>query len=204
MTSAAKLARELESLGGDIHGSLEEVSLPMYVLDRHGTIVWLNGAGEKILPDATGTKFTTVLPPEEVKHARRHFLRRMRGLEPFQDHATVVAAPSGRHEIEISSVPLRRGQQIVGVFGVVRSHRLVAGSEGEVPPRLTPRQLDVLHALGAGMTTQQIADELGLSTETVRNHVRAVLAEFGARSRLEAVLQAHRSGMLERPGEAFG
>jgi PAS domain S-box-containing protein len=202
VSSTAKLAQQLESLGGDIHGSLEDVNVPMYVLDRHGKIVWLNDAGEKLLPDATGTKFTTLLPTEEVPHARRHFLRRMRGLEPFNDHETVVATQGGRHEIEISAVPLRKRQQIVGVFGVVRSHRLVTGAETQDAPRLTPRQLDVLQALGAGMTTQQMADELGLSTETVRNHVRAVLAEFGARSRLEAVLLAHRAGVLDRPGEA--
>ena len=202
MTSTTELARQLESLGGDIHGSLEEVSLPMYVLDRHGKVVWLNDAGEELLPDATGTKFTTLLPTEEVSHARRHFLRRMRGLEPFQDHETIVATPRGRHEIEISSVPLRKGQQIVGVFGVVRSDRPVSNGERDVPPRLTPRQLDVLHALGAGMTTRQMADHLGLSTETVRNHVRAVLGELEAGSRLEAVLVAHRRGLLDRPGEA--
>jgi DNA-binding CsgD family transcriptional regulator len=201
VSSTAKLAQQLESLGGDIHGSLEQVSVPMYVLDRHGKVVWLNDAGLKLLPSAIGTKFTTLLPVEEVTHARRHFLRRMRGLEPFEDHQTVVASSAGRKEIEISAVPLRKGHQIVGVFGVVRSQRVVDGGESEVAPRLTPRQLDVLRALGAGMTTQQIANELGLSTETVRNHVRAVLAELGARSRLEAVLQAHRAGMLDRPGE---
>lgn len=177
--------------------------MPMYVLDRHGKIVWLNDAGEKLLPSATGTKFTTLLPPEEVAHARRHFLRRMRGLEPFKDHETVVATPAGRHEIEISSVPLRKKHQIVGVFGLVRSDRPVAAGEADVALRLTPRQLDVLQALGAGKTTQQMADELGLSTETVRNHVRAVLAGLGARSRLEAVLLAHRSGLLDRPGDAL-
>jgi two-component system nitrate/nitrite response regulator NarL len=46
-----------------------------------------------------------------------------------------------------------------------------------------------------------MADELGLSTETVRNHVRGLLAELGARSRLEAVLLAHRFGLLEPPAE---
>jgi DNA-binding CsgD family transcriptional regulator len=202
VTSTTELARQLGSLGGDIHGSLEECSVPMYVLDRHGRIVWLNDAGEKLLPDATGTKFTTLLPAEEVRNARTHFLRRMRGLEPFQDHETIVATPAGRHEIEISAVPLRKKHQIVGVFGVIRSDRPLPPGEADVTPRLTPRQLDVLRALGAGMTTRQMADQLGLSTETVRNHVRAVLGELGAGSRLEAVLVAYRRGMLDRPGEA--
>jgi DNA-binding NarL/FixJ family response regulator len=51
--------------------------------------------------------------------------------------------------------------------------------------------------LGAGLTTQQMAERTGLSIETVRNHVRAVLRALGAQSRLEAVLLAHRNGLLD-------
>ena len=46
-----------------------------------------------------------------------------------------------------------------------------------------------------------MADQMSLSPETVRNHVRGVLVELGAQSRLEAVLIAHRQGLLEWPGE---
>jgi len=51
--------------------------------------------------------------------------------------------------------------------------------------------------LGAGLTTRQMAEHTGLSIETVRNHVRAVLRELGVQSRLEAVLVAYRHGMLD-------
>ena len=56
---------------------------------------------------------------------------------------------------------------------------------------LTPRQAEVLDLLERGRTTQQIASELHLSTQTVRNHVRRILRAVGARSRLEAVAIAH-------------
>jgi DNA-binding CsgD family transcriptional regulator len=62
---------------------------------------------------------------------------------------------------------------------------------------VTPRQQEVLRFLGAGLTTREMADRMSLSIETVRNHVRMVLAQLGARSRLEAVLLAHRRGLLE-------
>jgi DNA-binding CsgD family transcriptional regulator len=200
--SANALAQQLQALGGDIHASLQDVPVPMYMLDRHGKVVWLNDAGEALMPGTVGENFVGAIAPEQVKHVRKHFFLRMRGLEPFEDHETVLETARGRHEIEISSVPLKKGHQIVGVFGVVRSDRAVSERPAnEVAPRLTPRQLDVLRLLGAGRTTQQMADELGLSTETVRNHVRGLLAELGARSRLEAVLLAHRFGLLEPPAE---
>jgi DNA-binding NarL/FixJ family response regulator len=113
----------------------------------------------------------------------------------------VLKAPGGGgHAVEISSVPLRNGHRIVGVFGVFRSERPVAPGKRKAPPsppRLTPRQKEVLRFLGAGLTTRQMAERMGLSTETVRDHVRAVLAQLGAKSRLEAVLLAHRYGLLD-------
>jgi DNA-binding NarL/FixJ family response regulator len=56
-----------------------------------------------------------------------------------------------------------------------------------VPPHLTPRQVEVLRLLQSGRSTQQIALELHLSTETVRNHVRRLLSALGVHTRLEAV-----------------
>jgi DNA-binding NarL/FixJ family response regulator len=77
---------------------------------------------------------------------------------------------------------------VVGVFGQVTRER-------EAPtlpphPRLTPRQSEVLRLLEHGRSTQQIAEELHLSPETVRNHVRHVLRNLGVHSRLEAVALA--------------
>jgi DNA-binding CsgD family transcriptional regulator len=49
----------------------------------------------------------------------------------------------------------------------------------------------VLALLERGRTTRQIADELHLSVETVRNHIRRLLKNLGVHSRLEAVAVAH-------------
>jgi DNA-binding CsgD family transcriptional regulator len=195
------LEQQLEALGGDIHGSLEEHSVPMYVLDRRGKILWLNDAGQRLIPGAVGKTFTDFLAADRVHPARRHFALRMLGREEFTDHETVVRTPGGGSRgIEISSVPLRRGRAIVGVFGVVRAQPRTKGPTRRSPvPELTPRQHEVLRLLGAGMTTQQMADEMGLSTETVRNHVRSLLAQLRVKSRLEAVLAGHRLGLLTWP-----
>jgi PAS domain S-box-containing protein len=203
--SSGDLAAQLALLGGDVTGALEEVAVPMYIVDRRGRIRWLNEAGRQLLPGGTGKRLKDVVAPEQVHPTLRHFALRMLGREEFTDHETLLKTTSGqRHEVEISSVPLRRGKRIVGVFGVVRSHRLLEKPAGAtrpaVTPTLTPRQSEVLRLLGDGLTTQQMADEMGLATETVRNHVRGVLAQLGAGSRLEAVLVAHRYGLLDPPG----
>jgi DNA-binding NarL/FixJ family response regulator len=50
--------------------------------------------------------------------------------------------------------------------------------------------------LARGRSTAQIANELKLSIETVRNHVRLMMRALGAHSRIEALAVAHREGIL--------
>ena len=64
------------------------------------------------------------------------------------------------------------------------------------PPRLTPRQLEVLRLLGEGSPARAISSKLGLTETTVRNHIRAVLLELGAHSQLEAVFRARSHELL--------
>jgi len=61
---------------------------------------------------------------------------------------------------------------------------------------LTPRQHEVLQLLADGASTDQIAEELVLSRETVRNYVRHILQALRAHSRLEAVVKARREGLV--------
>jgi DNA-binding CsgD family transcriptional regulator len=205
-----ELATRLEALGGDLYGSLQQHPVPMYVLDRAGTILWTNDVANELIPGAADRPFGDVVVPEAALRTRRHFALRMLGREAFVDHRVVLRGSGGaRREVEISSAPLREGGRIVGVFGVIRPGppRVVAAlpeRRAADPPSLTPRQGEILLLLAAGRTTAQMAELLGLSTETIRNHVRAVLAQLGARSRLEAVLVAHRDGMLELPQQPAG
>ena len=61
-------------------------------------------------------------------------------------------------------------------------------------PHLTPRQVEVLRLLEQGRSTKQIAAELHLSIETVRNHIRRLFLALGVNSRLEAVAAARVAG----------
>jgi two-component system, NarL family, response regulator LiaR len=57
---------------------------------------------------------------------------------------------------------------------------------------LTPREWEVIDLLAEAKTTDQMADQLVLSSETVRSHVKNILRKLGARSRQEAVAAAQR------------
>ncbi len=52
---------------------------------------------------------------------------------------------------------------------------------------LTPRELQVLDAIAAGLTNKGIARQLGISLHTVKFHVESVFRKLGARTRTEAV-----------------
>ncbi len=63
---------------------------------------------------------------------------------------------------------------------------------------LTPRELEVLRALGAGLDSQAIADRLYISLRTERNHVARILAKLGVHSQLQAVLLALRYELIDQ------
>ncbi|MBC8161581.1 MAG: response regulator transcription factor [Roseiflexaceae bacterium] len=74
--------------------------------------------------------------------------------------------------------------------------RLVAGVGGGGPEALTPRELEVLRLLGAGLSNGEIAERLVIAPRTAKVHVQNILAKLGAANRTEAVGIAVRQGML--------
>jgi DNA-binding NarL/FixJ family response regulator len=80
----------------------------------------------------------------------------------------------------------------------------VTGSAPNDPfPDLTARERDVLDALTAGASTSQIADRLGLSDKTVRNHISNILTKLEVVDRTQAVLKARAAGLGRRPASSW-
>jgi PAS domain S-box-containing protein len=180
---------ELTAMGADVEGALEHVNVPSYAIDRVGVIRWMNRAARLLVGDQLGRQFTSVVAPEDTGRARELFARKVIGNTEVTDASVVVLGADGaRVSVEISSVPLRRGEHVVGVFGQVSD--IVEEPQPHPELHLTPRQAEILGLLERGRSTAQIADELHLSRETVRNHVRHLLHALGASSRLEAVAVA--------------
>ncbi len=89
--------------------------------------------------------------------------------------------------------------RLVAQGDILVSHEMVASVTGEperAEARLTPRELEVLRALGHGATNQEIADHLFISPHTVKIHVRRVLAKMDFRNRQEAAAYAASRGLL--------
>jgi PAS domain S-box-containing protein len=184
-------------MGVEIEDALEDVRVPSYVLDRHGIIRWVNPAAKEIVGDVRGRQFTSVLSPEEIRRAREIFARNISGaVERSDNEIVVVGADGARVTVDISAVPLRDGDQVIGMFGQVVDIEVDAPPP-TAHPELTPRQTEVLRLLEHGRSTDQIAADLHLSVETVRNHIRHILRALGVHSRLEAVALTRREHLLE-------
>jgi DNA-binding NarL/FixJ family response regulator len=65
---------------------------------------------------------------------------------------------------------------------------------------LTPRQREVLQLLLHGKSNKMIARDLGISVETVKDHVAAVLRSLNVNSRTQAVLAVSQMGQQPRTG----
>jgi PAS domain S-box-containing protein len=176
-------------MGGDVETALETVNVPSYVIDPSGVIRWINPAARRLVGDVRGRQFTSVVAHEDTRRAREHFARNIAGAARVTDTQVVLVDPDGgRLQVEVSSCPLLQGHRVIGVFGQVSD--VEEEPDEPLPSHLTPRQTEVLRLLKRGRSTEQIAQELQLSTETVRNHVRHILRALGVHTRLEAVAVA--------------
>ncbi|MGH2662255.1 MAG: response regulator [Actinomycetota bacterium] len=65
------------------------------------------------------------------------------------------------------------------------------------PPRLTERELEVLRLVAKGLGNREIAKDLYISENTVKNHIRNILEKLQLHSRMEAVIYAVREKLLD-------
>ena len=72
--------------------------------------------------------------------------------------------------------------------------------ERAMRPTLTDRELEVLRLAADGLTNRQIGRRLGISENTVKNHIRNILEKLHLHSRMEAVLYAVREELIDLGG----
>ncbi len=62
---------------------------------------------------------------------------------------------------------------------------------------LTPREIEILQYIAQGFLNKQIAAELGISEQTIKNHVTSILRKLNANARTEAVVVAIKQGLIK-------
>jgi len=171
----------------------------LVMFDADLTIVSWNPAAEELTgvsaEEAVGRNCWEVLDGHDergnlVCHSACATARLAREGWPVSGQCLLVNVREGKRRVEVSTVALNEGDRPLFL------HLMVPRREAAPPraphPSLTPRQHEVLGLLADGVPAKTIAARLGLAEDTVRNHIRAILAAFGSHSQLEAVAKARR------------
>jgi DNA-binding CsgD family transcriptional regulator len=183
-------------LGGDIDAALAEIRVPAFILAADGVIRWQNARATELIGDGRGRHFSSFVAPETVHQAKTEFAKQVIGGARTSEQQVVLRSSDGtRSSVEVHAVSLDDGRRVVGVFGVMDVDT-VYPSPPPLRETLTPRQHQVLVELARGASTEQIAASLGVARETARNHVRGLLRSLRVHSRIEAVAEARRRGLL--------
>ncbi len=113
-----------------------------------------------------------------------------------------AAVDSGARGIVLKSSPIEHLADAIRAAADGREYvdRLIAQLPGRHGAAIiSKREAQVLGMLSQGSTTEQVAQELVLSPETVQTHVRNAIRKLGAHGRLHAVILALVRGDIELP-----
>ena len=182
---------------------------PLFAVDRELRIVTWNPAVERLTGvsagEAVGKPCWEVLDGVDpagvsVCHAGCAHARDVWAGQPVESPELLVATTRGRRRVALSTVGVRHDGKplLVHTMRELTAAQLDASqgsARGDEEP-LSPRQLAVLELLDEGHRAREIAQHLGISETTARNHVAAILSRLGCHSQLEAVAEARRRGII--------
>jgi DNA-binding NarL/FixJ family response regulator len=102
-------------------------------------------------------------------------------------------------ELRKAILQVSRGQSVISPEVTRPILKAVAHNQAIVlDGGLSKREVEVLERLAKGKTTTQIADELFVSENTVKTHVRHILGKLEASNRAEAVSKAGQMGLIRQ------
>jgi DNA-binding CsgD family transcriptional regulator len=185
-----------EALSANVFRMLEAVGVAAYVTDEHRRVRWQNAASLELVGDLRGRLDASVLGPEDLAKARAAFERKQNGASHTELEVLVAGRDGRRLRVAVSSVPLRNAAgAMIGSFGLAQVMEVLEPPSPSAP-LLSRRERETLTLLAAGNSTAQMAEQMGISKETVRNHVKGLLRSLGASSRVEAIAKARSLGLI--------
>ena len=212
----------MTSFGSPTSRLIERTPDPAFVLTAYGEVHAWNGAIEELtgIPaaDALGHSFAALLDPHgplgrpvDMDYCERAVhdggvqsfdmqLRTPDGRQLWLNFSVLVLEPTRAspalvlhlaHDITASRLRRATYEQLVqAARDVVR----LADDEPHLVPAspLTDQEQRILRAFGEGLAPTQVGRSLGISTQTLRNHLHHVNQKLGTHNRLEAVTHAQR------------
>ncbi|GAA2162597.1 two-component system NarL family response regulator [Humibacillus xanthopallidus] len=112
----------------------------------------------------------------------------------------VAAGIRGVHQGQSLLSPMMASKLLLEFAQISQRDTLPAPTPGLELPRLTERELGILRLVARGRLNREIAAELYISENTVRNHIRNILDKLQMHSRMEAAMYAVRQRLID-PGE---
>src|SRR5437763_728150 len=150
------LTVELEALGASIDPPLEQLALPMLLLDRNGKVRWQNAAAVELFGDRRRASFATLVAPDYRAAVQQVLSRGLLGLGSATDEKQFMILGPNRERRLVSAkcVPLRQGDQVVGELKFVLP--IAAPAPAPVGEDLPPRLHEALRLLADGRSTNEI------------------------------------------------
>ncbi len=194
----------------------------MFAVDEEEHIVFWNGAASRILgfrkDEVLGRKCYEVIGdgPDYCGHTdcgpNCEVLQRARGGRGTESYDVMAKTSSGSHRLLNVSIVVLKGKtaqstlavhlfrdvsearrsQLEVQRGLLEASQASGHRDGDPRGQLTRRESEVLRLLATGLGNAKIAEMMGISVTTVRNHIDHVLTKLGVHSKLEAVVYAAR------------
>jgi DNA-binding CsgD family transcriptional regulator len=215
------LATRRVGTGADGPEALLNTTTPAFVTDLGGHVLLWNRAMERLLDrprkEALGRHCHDLLAGRDIFgnrfcHESCSVRCMMRKEEPVQGFDIVVPSRARGPqtfrvsilEVESTDADERRIVHLLTPAESPRSEETrsaprptgAAASGGN--PRLTARENEILECVAAGLQNKEVAQKLGISVATARNHVHNILEKLEVHSKLEAVSLAFREGWVAR------
>ena len=111
-----------------------------------------------------------------------------------EEFAGLLPADAGAAQIDAALHAVAAG---LTVRAPLQLRRTFGPLPEEAPVLLTPREIEVLTAVGNGMSNKETARHLGISPHTVKFHIESLFRKLGASSRAEAVAKGLKRQIVE-------